>query len=281
MPPRKDDQPRTMQDRNRSFLDIRSLFQSCKRPRSPNPPPSYHYKKRESSSSGPNESAVADQRTIYILQRSLMDQQVSNGAAVFRQLSVKDPPNSPPRTQQTSLRSSRRSSGSSGVFQPDAMRSADSLMTLSPAQFPSPPRSASASPHLPRRGGISPTPRRHGPSGLNAPQFSHVARPTERLTPHTPNTPNTRDVSYSRPTPFAYPSFKNRRSYNQHRPSVELRPSPAPGLAPQVAEPIDPSFPPRPRHEPNGGGQARPATHSGYRDRMLVHASVNRNWETQ
>lgn len=256
-----------MQDRSRSFLDIKSLFQSSKRPRSPNPAKSYHYKKREPGN-GPNQSTVADERTVYILQRSLVDPQLSNEATVFRQLSVKDVPSSPP-----SLRSSRLSSGSSGVLQPDAMSSADSLVTLSPAQFPSPRRSAS--PQLPlRRGGISPselTPRPQGPSGLSAPPTQQ----TQSLAP------NTRDISYSRPTPFAYPSLKNRRLYPQNQPSVEMRRAPASGTAPRVTRPIESSPSLHSRHEPNRGGQARPAMHHGYRDRMLVHASVNKKWETQ
>jgi len=261
-----------MQDRSRSFLDIKSLFQSSKRPRSPNPAKTYHYKKREASSNGPNQSIVPDENTIYILQRSLVDQQPSDEATIFRQLSVKDAPSSP-STQQSSLRSSRRSSGSSGAPRPDAMSSADSLVTLSPAQFPSPRRSAS--PQLPlRRGGISPpdlTPRPQAPSGLSAPPFSHVAQQTR----------NTREISYSRPTPFAYPSFKNRRSSAQNRPSVEVQCSPASRTAPRVAAPIEPSFSLHSGHEPNRGGRTRPATHQGYRDRMLVHASVKKNWETQ
>jgi len=258
-----------MQDRSRSFLDIKSLFQSSKRPRSANPAQTYHYKKRESSSNGPNPSMVPDERTIYILQRSLVDPQLSNEATIFRQLSVKDPPCSP-RTQQSSLRSSRRFSGSPGILQPDAMSSTDSLATLSPAQFPSSRRSAS--PQLPlRRGGISPselTPRPQAPAGLPPPFSQH----TQYLTP------NTSDISYSRPTPFAYPSFKNRRFSSQNRRSLEVQRSPRSGTAPRVTEPIEPALSLHSQHEPN---KARPVVYHGYRDRMLVHASVNKNWETQ
>ena len=273
-PPHKDLDPHTMQERTRSFLDIKSLFQSSKRPRTPNPAKIYHYKKRElSNGAGPNQSTEVDENTTYILQRSLMDSQLSSEATIFRQLSVKDAPSSP-RTRQSSLRSSSGSSGSSGVLQPDAMSSADSLVTLSPARFR---RSVSPQPPL-RRGGISPselTSRPHTPSGLSAPPFSAVAQQTQSVTP------NTGDISYCRPTPFAYPSLKNRRSSSQNRPSVEVQRPPTSERASRVTGPIESSPSLHSRHEPNKGGHARPAMHHGYRDRMLVHASVNKNWGTQ
>jgi len=261
-----------MQDRNRSFLDIKSLFQSSRRSRSPTPAKNYHYKKKGSSSAGPKQSTITDEHTAYILQRTLIDAHLSDGATVFRQLSVREPPSSPP-PQQTSLRSSSRSSGSSGVFQSDAMSSAESLVTLSPAQFPSSPRSAS--PQLSqRRGGISSpelTPRPHTPSGLAAPPFTQQ---TQNFTPQS-LTPDTGEISYSRPTPFAYPYLKTSRSYYQNRPSVELHPPPA---ALGVPEPIAPSLS---LHSRKRSGPDRPATHHGYRDRMLVHAPVKKYWETQ
>ncbi len=272
-----------MQDRNRSFLDIKSLFHSSRRPRSPTPAKAYHYKKKEWSSSGPKQSTVTDERTTYILQRTLIDPHLSNEATVFRQLSVREPPASPPptSTQQSSLRSPRSSNDSFGVFHSDALSSADSLSTISPAQFPSSPRSAS--PQLSqRRGGISSphlTPRLHTPSGLSVPPFIPVTltqqqTQTQNITPRR-LMPDKGDISYSRPTPFAYPFVNTRRSYQhqQNGASVEWQPSPAPASAPRVPEPnIEPSFT---LHSWQRGGSGRPAT-ATYRDRMLVHASVNK-----
>lgn len=273
-----------MQDRTRSFLDIKSLFQSSRRPRSPTPAKTYHYKKKkEWSSSGPKQSMVIDEHTTYIIQRTLVDPHLSNETTVFRQLSVREPPASPPPTQQSSLRSPRSSNDSFGVFHSDAMSSADSISTISPAQFPPQPRSAS--PQLSqRRGGISSpdlTPRLHPSSGLAAPPFTHVTltqqqQPTQNITPRR-LTADKGDISYSRPTPYAYPYVKSRRSY-QHQPnrgSVEWQPSPAP--APRVPEPtFEPSFS---LHSwgRGGSGRAARATSPGYRDRMLVHASVNKS----
>ena len=268
---RKDVHPHTMQDRSRSFLDIKSLFQSSRRSRSATPAKTYHYKKKEWSSNGPKQSTVTDEHTTYIIQRTLIDPHLSNETSVFRQLSVREPPPSP-HTRQTSSRSPRSSNDSYHVFHSDAMSSADSLVTISPAQFPASPRSES--PQLSqRRGGISSpdlTPRLHPPSGLTAPPFSHVPHQTQNITPRR-LTPDKGDISYSRPTPFAYPFVKSRRSSQQNGPSAEWQPSQAPG--PRVPEPIEPSFA---LHSPQRGGSGRPATNHGYRDRMLVHASVNK-----
>ena len=263
-----------MQDRTRSFFDIKSLFHSSKRSRFPNTTKAYHYQKRESPGSA-KQSTITDERTVYILERSLIDPHMSNDATLFRQLSVREPPPSPP-AQQTSLRSSKRSSGLSGVLESDTTSSADSHDTLIPPSFSSQRRSAS--PQLPRRRGrlSSPelTPRPHTSSGQGDPPFSHTAQQDQSLTP------NTRDTSYSRPTPSAYSFLRSHRPYYQNGPSVELQPPPASTSAPPVAEPIDPAFSLRSRYEPNRSGPARPATHQGYRDRMLVHAPVNGAWET-
>ena len=270
-----------MQDRTRSFLDIKSLFQSSRRSRSPTPAKTYHYrKKKEWSSSGPKQSMVIDERTTYIIQRTLVDPHLSNETTVFRQLSVREPPASPPPSQQSSLRSPRSSNDSFGVFHSDAMSSADSVSTISPAQFPSQPRSASPQLSQRRGGNSSPdlTPRLHTPSGLAAPPFSHVTltqqQQTQNITPRR-LTPDKGDISYSRPTPYAYPYVKSRRSYqhqHQNRASVEWQPSPAP--TPRLPEP---SFEPF-TYSWGRGGPGRPvtATNPGYRDRMLVHASVNK-----
>jgi hypothetical protein len=264
-----------MQDRNRSFLDIKSLFQSSRRPRSPTPPKTYHYKKKERSSNGRKQSIVTDERTTYIVQRTLIDPHLSNEAAVFRQLSVRPPPpSSPPPTQQSSLRSPRRSNDSFGVSHSDTMSSADSFVTLHPAQFPSSRRSAS--PQLSqRRGGISSpelTPRAQTSSGLNAAPFSHGSQQTQNVTPRRFSL-DKGEISYSRPTPFAYPFLKSGSSY---RPSVEWQPSPAP--VPRAPEPIESSLS---FHSRQRGGTGRPAMHHVSRDRMLVHASVNKIGETQ
>ena len=262
-----------MQDRSRSFLDIKSLFQSSRRSRSATPAKTYHYKKKEWSGSGPKQSTVTDERTTYILQRTLIDPHLSNETTVFRQLSVREPPPSSP-TQQTSFRSPRSSSDSYGVFHSDAMSSADSIATISPARFPASPRSES--PQLSqRRGGISSpdlTPRRHPPSGLTVPPFSHVPQQTQNNTPRR-LTPDKGEISYSRPTPYAYPFVKSRRSSQQNTPSAEWQPLQAPGH--RVPEPVQPSFSLH-SHSPQSAGSGRPATTHGYRDRMLVHASVNK-----
>ena len=264
-PSRKDVHPDTMQDRNRSFLDIKSLFQPSKRPRSINPAKTYHYQKRELSSG--RQSTIPDERTSYILQRSLVEPHLSNEATVFRKLSVRYPPSSP-RTQQ---RSPNRPSGSCGALQPGTMNSAGPLVTLSPAQFSSPPRSAS--PQLPlRRGGISPpgmTPR------SSYTPFSNVAQQTQSFTPNTRG-----DTSNSRPT---HPNLQlqTSRSFYRDSPSAELQRVPAPGQAPWIPESIEPSLPFHSQNGPKRSGPAPPTTNHGYRDRMLVHAPVNRNWETQ
>ena len=284
-----------MQDRNRSFLDLKSLFQSSRRPRSPTPRKTYHYKKKEWSSSGPKQSTVTDERTTYIIQRTLIDPHLSNEVSVFRQLSVREQPPSPP-SQRSSLRPPRRSNDSSNTFHSDAMSSADSYVTLRPGQFPSSLRSArrSASPRLSqRRGGISSpelTPRGdpQTPSGLTVPPFSHVGQQTQNLTPRRMSL-DKGDISYSRPTPFAYPylnssSSDHRNRLVRNRPLGEWGPEPAPAPAlapaPRVPGAIGPS-PPLSLHSGQGGGLGRPTVHHAYRDRMLVHASVNKNWGTQ
>ena len=269
-----------MQDRNRSFLDIKSLFQSSRRSRSPTPPKTYHYKKKEWSSNARKQSTVTDDRTTYIVQRTLVDPHLSDETAVFRKLSVREPPpSSPPRTQRSSLqppRSPRRSNESSGAFHSDAMSSVDSFATLHPAQFPR--SSRSASPQLSqRRGGISPpelTPRAHPSSGLTVPPFSHE---TQNFTPRRFSL-DKGDISYSRPTPFAYPFLQSRSL--QNRPSVEWQPPPAQPSPPpsRPPEPIESSLS---FHSRQRDGSGRPTMHHVYRDRMLVHASVNKNWGTQ
>jgi hypothetical protein len=256
-PSRKDVHPNTMQDRNRSFLDIKSLFQSSKRPRSINTAKTYHYQKRESSSS--RQSTIPDERSSYILQRSLVEPHLSTEATVFRKLSVRPPP-CPPRTQR---RSPNRPSGLCGVPQPGTMNSADSLA----AQFSSLPRSASPQPPL-RHGDVS-------PPGMTPPSytpFSHVAQQTQGFAP------NTRDTSNSGPT---HSNLQTSHSSYRDWPSVELQRVPAPGQAPWIPESIEPSLSFHSQNGPKRSGPTRPATNHGYRDRMLVHAPVNRNWETQ
>jgi hypothetical protein len=264
-----------MQDRTRSFLDIRSIFQSSKRPRSPNRPKAYHYKKREPSRSSQKLSTMADEHTIYILERSLSDPQLSGEPSIFRKLSVRDPP-SCSRSRQTSSRSSRRSSGSSGVHESDTLSSADSGVPLSRAQFPSPSR-RSASPQTPRRRGGGSTFQPYTHSGLSVRPFSSPTAPQSQSLQglqSLPPPPNMGETSYCRPTPFAYPYLNSSRSYYQNSSSPSL--APAPARAPPVAGSIGPPLSRYSRHEP--AGPPRPAIQHGYRDRMLVHASVHRNW---